>query len=316
MDSRSDMTGSLFGSPAKSVGAKTDRFSIYSLGDLIAKRPVVKGRGEILNSGSGSALTSSNDPIARRGDNSALVESWSAFWADAGVDLAFDDDPRDWIAEGAPPPQDAPKPDAPRPRPAQAAPAAAPAIGGPKDGWPTTLAAFRDWWMAEPLIDPGPVAGRVAPVGKAGARLMVLVADPAGDDGDALLSGEDGQLLDAMLRAMGLTRGDCYLASALPRHTPAADWRALYAGGLGALLRHHVALAAPQMLAIFGAEPVKLLAAERFDAASAQGAITLEIGGEAREIPLLASYPLAVMRGRPQAKALWWQRWLSLSRPY
>ncbi len=270
------------------------------------------------DSHAGRDLTSSNDPTAARGANSALVESWSAFWADAGVDMAFDDDPRDWLAEGAPAadapqPREGETPRPPRPRPVQAAPAA-PRIGGPEDGWPTTLPAFRDWWMTQPLIDAGAVAGRVAPVGEAGARLMVLVTDPAPDDRDTLLSGEDGRLLDAMLAAMGLTRADCYLASALPRPTPAADWRALHAEGLGALLRHHVALAAPQMLAVFGGELVKILAPERFDAGSAQGSIGVKTGGEAREIPLLASYPLAVMRGRPQAKALWWGRWLTLSR--
>ena len=282
---------------------------------------MVKGNGEKSNSHTGSALTSSNDPTGRRGDHSALVESWSAFWADAGVDMAFDDDPRDWLAEGArpaEPPQaresDAPRPQASRPRPVQTAPDA-PRIGGPAEGWPRTLGAFREWWMTQPLIDAGTVAGRVAPVGEAGARLMVLVADPAPDDGEALLSGEDGRLLDAMLRAMGLTRADCYIASALPCPTPAADWRTLHGEGLGALLRHHVALAAPQMLAVFGGELVNLLMPERFDAGSAQGSITLQTDGEAREIPLLASYPLAVMRRRPQAKALWWGRWLRLSRP-
>lgn len=254
-------------------------------------------------------------------DGRALVESWAAFWADAGVDLAFDDDPHDWIAEGAPPAgaQDKTDRDAPRPKPVQRPAPPAPKIGGPAQDWPGSLPAFRDWWLAEPLVDRGPLAGRVAPVGDRGARLMVLVADPAQDDGDALLSGQDGQLLDAMLAAMGLTRADCYLASALPRHTPAADWRGLYAEGLGALMRHHIALAAPQMLAVFGEDVLKMLSPERFDKASAQGAIAVENGGidgaGTHEIPLLASYPLAVMRSRPQAKAVWWQRWLSLSRP-
>ena len=290
--------------------------------DLIAERGVVKGNGEKSDSHAGRLLTSSNDPMARRGDNSALVESWAAFWADAGVDLAFDDEPRDWLAEGAPPAaaqQDGREPDAPRPRPAAPQQAPVPKIGGPAQDWPTTLPAFREWWMTQPSIDAGPVAGRVAPMGEAGARLMVLVTDPAPEGGQengrGLLPGEDGRLLDAMLAAMGLTRADCYIASALPCPTPAADWRTLQAEGLGALLRHHVALAAPQMLAVFGGELVNLLAPERFDAASAQGSITLQTGRDAREVPLLASYPLAVMRGRPQTKALWWRRWLRLSRP-
>lgn len=245
-----------------------------------------------------------------------MVESWAAFWADSGVDLAFEDDARDWIAEGAPPPDKAKtEKDAPRPRPAQRPQPEAPRIGGKPEAWPADLAAFRQWWLSEPSIDPAPLAGRVAPMGPADAGIMVLVSDPAADDGQELLSGADGRLIDAMLRAMGMQRADAYLAPALPRHTPAPDWQRLHEEGLGALLRHHIALANPKILTVFGIELVKMLAPERFDPATMQGSITVPNGGNPREIPLLASYPLAVMGGRPRAKALWWQRWLSLSRP-
>ena len=81
---------------------------------------------------------------------------------------------------------------------------------------------------------------------------------------------------------------------------------------MGGGFQHPDLICASQILAIFGGELVTILAPERFDAASAQGAIRVETGGEAREIPVLASYPLAVMRSRPQAKALWWGRWLTL----
>lgn len=257
------------------------------------------------------------DPKAESGDLTVLVESWSAFWTDAGVDLAFEDDPRDWIAEGTPPPAAIEKRDrdTPRPRPAPPRSADPPKIGGISDRWPATLAAFRDWWMRDPLLDTGPLTGRVPPAGEAGARLMVLVADPAADDGADLLSGTDGRLLDAMLKSMGLTRADCYLASALPRHTPAADWDRLADEGLGALLRHHIALVDPHMLAVFGGDLVNVLAPERFEPAQARGTIQVGPAESAREIAVLASYPLAVMSGRPHVKALWWQRWLSLSRP-
>ncbi|GGD54890.1 uracil-DNA glycosylase family protein [Croceicoccus mobilis] len=242
----------------------------------------------------------------------ALVASWSAFWADAGVDSDFLDDPRDWLAEAKP----ADNPQKGERQPARAvAPreTAKPKIGGPRESWPQTLEDFRSWWMSAPMLDEAPATSRVAPAGKAGARLMVLVSDPAADDrageAGALLSGTDGRMLDAMLAAMGLTREDCYLASALPRHTPAPDWRQLHEDGLGELLRHHVALARPRLLAVFGRDTVRMIAPERFDGSAMTGSISLEGG----EIPLIAGYPLGVMATRPQRKALWWQCWLGLS---
>ena len=51
--------------------------------------------------------------------------------------------------------------------------------------------------------------------GEAGAPLMLLTAWPEIDDqrDGVLFSGPAGALLDAMLRAIGLTRDQCYVAS-------------------------------------------------------------------------------------------------------
>jgi len=74
------------------------------------------------------------------------------------------------------------------------------------------------------------------------AALMVLVPMPAEDDGDILLSGKTGKLLNAMLAAFGIDSAQIYRASALPARIALPDWAAMASAGLGAVLAHHVAL--------------------------------------------------------------------------
>ena len=79
---------------------------------------------------------------------------------------------------------------------------------------------------------------------------MVLVEEPEAEDSEALLSGPEGRLLDAMLAAFGLKREDAYLASVLPRHKPAPDWNVLMQQGIGQVIAHHIGLAAPERLLV------------------------------------------------------------------
>ncbi|WP_239805758.1 hypothetical protein [Croceicoccus hydrothermalis] len=256
------------------------------------------------------------------GDWSALAASIDAWWADAGVDHAFVDDARDWLAEGAAsekpgaPAKDARRParrpahaDAPPPPRGPAANAALPdRIGGPRADWPETLETFGSWWLTERSLDTGPVARRVPPAGPKRAAVMVLVCEPEAADHEVLLSGSDGAFLDAMLRAMGTTRAATYRASVLPRHTPAADWDAMKAAGLGNLLRHHVALAAPKRMLVFGREALDLLQPSAF---AETGVGTVSIDGA--DIPVMAGYPLSTLAQRAHFKRNWWHRWLAFS---
>ena len=152
-----------------------------------------------------------------------------AWWRDAGVDCVFDDLPD---PNGS---QSNPKPSAESGRSRRAEPPkcvqhasqnpkTAPRAGIDLSQCPQNLAGFAEWWMTEPSLDNGHFGGRVPPRGPMGARLMVVVPEPERDDRDTLLSGPQGKLVDAMLMAMGLAAENVYFASALPRHTPAADW--------------------------------------------------------------------------------------------
>ena len=87
---------------------------------------------------------------------------------------------------------------------------------------------------------------------------MVLVGMPEEEDREALLSGPQGELLRRIFKAMGIAENATYLASALPRPTPMPDWPDLASRGLAALTCHHVRLAAPRRVIMFGKGPSML----------------------------------------------------------
>ena len=180
----------------------------------------------------------------------------------------------------------------------------------PVDALPADLPGFAQWWLAEPLLDGGRTTGRVPPRGAAGADLMVLVTHPEREDGDTLLSGPQGRLLDAFLSAAGIAPEQAYVASALPRHTPHADWAEAQARGLGLALARHVALVAPRRLIVFGGNILPLLGNDLPNSADSlrrfnQGDLS---------VPVLAERDLAAYVERPRGKAGLWQRWLAFSR--
>ncbi len=235
---------------------------------------------------------------------STLASDYAAaldWWRDAGVDCAFEDEPRVWLREEVPPA--APDP-APPPRTVARQPAApaleralardpAPPLGGDPAHWPGDLPGFRAFWLSEPSLDHGALADRVAPVGEAGAPLMVLIGQPEEGDREALLSGDQGALLIRILRAMRMAESEVYLASALPRPTPLPDWEDLARRGLAALTRHHIALAAPRRLIAFGRESALL--------------------AEGCGVPTLAAPRLETLARSPAHKRRFWNAWLEWS---
>ena len=225
-----------------------------------------------------------------------------AWWRDAGVDSDYADEARSWLAS--------PEPDvteivaAPQAAPPVVAPAAPPRepIGGPRETWPQQFADFSAWWLSEPSLDQGQTEGRIAPRGPQGADLMVLVDHPEGEDGDGLLSGPQGQMMGAILRALGMAQDRVYLASALPRHMPLPDWHALQADGLGQITAHHIALAAPKRLLVFGNNVSSLLG---HDPAKSAGFLH-SVDHEGPSIPALVAPELSALVTRPRRKARLW----------
>jgi uracil-DNA glycosylase len=246
------------------------------------------------------------------GANPGLADQLAAaldWWRDAGVDGDLHDEPQCWLAESAPEPALADSaPASNRPPKPQPAPAIA-AEPAPLDrsNWPADLEGFAPWWLSEAWLDQGQTQGRVPPRGVRGADLMIVVPEPEPGDSERLLSGPQGRLLDAMLAAMGLAPDAIYLASALPRHTPHADWAGLNRAGMGEVLRHHVSLVAPRRLIAFGRNASSLL--DTGPANKPELSTKLHhLGGS---VPLLALRELAILLERPRWKAGVWQDWLA-----
>lgn len=247
-------------------------------------------------------------PAPSLSDELAAAFDW---WREAGVDCDFAEDATDWLAppeDAGPAPAPAPAPSrkdaAPRPLVPSAGPARA--IGGDKAHWPTDLSAFREWWSTSDTLDGGGAFPRVPPAGPAKAALMIVVNQPEESDGERLLAGPEGALLQGFLRATGLDPETVYLASLLPRHDPAPDWPAIRASGFGELLAHHVALVAPERILFLGRNIPPLLGHDM-----AQGpAILRDFNHESLSIPAMGAGGLADMRRSARRRERFWRCWL------
>lgn len=225
------------------------------------------------------------------------------WWREAGVDAQFTDEPHAWLSD---PEADQPAPAVANAPDEQVPVALEPEIGGPRESWPQDLAAFHRWWLAEPSLDQGGFAPRIAPAGEAGADLMILVAVPEDSDTERLLSGQQGRLLDGFLAAAGIAPDKVYRASVLPRHTPLADWAQAERQGMGAVLARHVMLARPKRMIILGRNILPLCGHD-----PAQGTQKLRsFNHEGGRVPALFVAGPDRLLDNPQLRARLWQQWL------
>jgi DNA polymerase len=226
------------------------------------------------------------------------------WWREAGVDCDYADEPVNWLAKHETEPSAADASPQPAFAPVVHAPATPPLVMTAEP--PKSHREFVDWWLSEPSLDQGRVSDRVPPRGPVGAELMVLVAHPEREDTTRLLSGPQGRLLDAMLAAMGSASDAAYVASVLPRHLPHADWQAIAASGFGQVTSHHVKIAAPRRLIVFGNNILPLLG----HAPANNGNNLPKINHESGSVALLSARELAALLERPRWKAGFWQDWL------
>ncbi len=234
----------------------------------------------------------------RNPDLKAQLAASFEWWRDAGVDCDFIDAPRQWIAVSE---EVAEKSVVISPEVKVAPPPPPPSLALPED-----FASFAPWWLTEPALDGGQTGQRVPPRGVRHAEVMLLVPEPEREDGEVLLSGPQGRLLEAMLAAMGIDPDATYLASALPRHTPMADWDAVRASGMGEVLCRHVALAAPKCLIVLGGNILPLLGNDLPNKPD----VSRQFKHGDLTVPILATRELSAMVERPRWKAAFWQSWL------
>ncbi len=237
----------------------------------------------------------------------AAAASLLQWWADAGVDVLVDETPRDWLRVK----------EITDVRSSRAA-----ATGAGTASSHARLDDVRDERKEEPL--PGqlelfrgflrdnaalpfasPAARRVCPAGDPTSGLMIMTDMPAAEDcgTGTLISGEVGRLFDRMLAAIGRDRNSVYLASLSCLRSPDGRFTTGTAKECARLALHHIGLASPKALLLFGDACSKALLG--LPMAQARGRWH-EIATHAGPIRTIVTLSPSYLLAQPSAKALAW----------
>ena len=149
-----------------------------------------------------------------------------------------------------------------------------------------------------------PPGRRVGPAGTPGAELMIVADMPDPDDTEAghLFGAETGRLFDAMLSAMGRDRTQIYYAPFSPARI-AGRIDEKQGEALARLMRHHIALARPRALILFGDETARWLIGP--DALNNRGGLR-SVEHDGGSVPAIATFHPRHLRRMPALKAAAW----------
>ena len=181
----------------------------------------------------------------------AEARSALAWWLEAGVDVAIQEAPRDWL-----------KPAPPRDRPAPE-PAIVSNVAEPD---PETLAALQSWLASSAQVPLATVsARRILPHGPENAAIMLLSDGPTLEDAAAAqpIGGDSWALATRMLAAIGIPVDQAYSASLSCFHTPGTRMTDADREVCAEIARQHIRLAKPQRLLLFGDGPCLALLGKR-----------------------------------------------------
>lgn len=223
----------------------------------------------------------------------ATADAYMAWWNLAGVDCAVGEAPVNWL----------------RPVQAPHAPQApAPSIPAPEVlPMPGSLEGFQTWLREDASQPERRWAGApILPEGPAKAPLMIItdMPDPADTTAGTLLTDSAGRLLDAMLRAMGLTRADMYVASLFCARPPGGMVEAADLNLAATRMRTHVMLADPKRLLLLGDRTARaLLPSDAFQ----PGDDLRNFNHDGGTLPALATFHPRLLLGQPTAKAECWR---------
>ena len=220
-------------------------------------------------------------PTYTRGELAGLLE----WWVEAGVDIAVQEEARDWL-----------KPAAERPAPE---PSAAANVSRPGH---ETLAELRDWLAGSvqlPLASAS--AKRILPHGPENAPIMLLSDAPALEDlaSGQPIGGDAWALTKKMLAAVGLAGDQAYSASLSCIHAPGARMSEEERAACIEIARKHIALAKPQRLLLLGDGPSRALLGQPLTAARAHA-------HKVEGVRTVATFHPRLLLKRPSDKAKAW----------
>jgi uracil-DNA glycosylase family 4 len=162
------------------------------------------------------------------------------WWVEAGVDVAVQEQARDWL----------------RPSAARAAPDAAP-VANVAEPSHETLAELRDWLASSvqlPLASA--TARRILPHGPEDAAVMLLSDSPALED---FASGRPIGGAAWALAAIGIAPDEAYSASLSCFHSPGTRMSDADRAACADIARRHITLARPKRLLLLGDGPCRAL---------------------------------------------------------
>lgn len=213
------------------------------------------------------------------------AESYLDWWALAGIDQVFAEEPIDRFAPVAPA-----RPDR------QVSPAIDPTSATVLAPPPPPRQPVPSAWSIE----------RIDPSGPPGAALLVLIDMPGHEDFAAgtLLAGADGALFDRMLAAIELTRGEIAMCSIAPqRHASGRLPRALPVGMREAVKRH-VRIAAPRIVLVMGDATSQALLGEPI--ARSEGRLR-DVNYDGALLPTVATFHPRALAAQTALKAAAWK---------
>src|SRR3954469_10133094 len=177
----------------------------------------------------------------------AEARSALAWWLEAGVDVAVQEEPRDWLK--APPSR----------AKATVEPAPPANLVQPNQ---ETLAELQQWLASSAALPlAGPAAKRVLPHGPENAPVMLLSDAHALEDAAAgqPIGGEAWILAQRMLAAIGISADDAYSASLSSVHAPGSRMTEQDRAACAEIARQHIRLAKPKRLMLLGEGPCQAL---------------------------------------------------------
>ncbi len=220
-----------------------------------------------------------------------------AWWLEAGVDVAVQEEARDWLKAPQAPAQTkgaAPVTESSQPKPLEI---------------PETLDLFHDWLRNEPALPLAKSgARRVLPVGKENAAIMLLTDTP-GVEGSAdgrPLGGDPWILTQRMLTAIGIDPDDAYCASFSCFHAAGSGNKGPDPEACTNIARRHIALAKPQRLLLLGGELSRALLGKPLTAA--RGHVHRVEG-----VRTVATFHPSLLMQRPSQKESAWSDLLLLT---
>lgn len=221
------------------------------------------------------------------GITTAEAASALGWWLESGVDIAIQEQSRNWL----------------KPEPVTVSPSATTDDVPPI---PETLDLFRNWLRTAPQPSSA-ASSAVLPKGAADAPIMLLCDAPTGEDAAAgsPLAGEAWQLAERMLAAIGIEAESAYVANISCFHAPGARLNEKELASCAETARKHVALARPKRLLLFGDAPARALLGRTL--AAARGHVH-KIEG----VRTVATFNPRLLLENPSQKALAWNDLLLL----